>query len=265
MKRITIILFILYWNSSISQNIREFPYWNENYSGGKFIGLGLNYTRISNPTAPHPENHRLNAVIFDMQFNLIKTKQFGNRFNLYSKSVGDLIYLLGTIINGTGTAFATEGTTFSNLGGWMESTYNLNSPEGIFQISAGYNLGDYVYTGLYQMDPNLTNLSYQEPQGYYIGLGPTLQARIVAGKYVMFESSFSYAFALFKVFNLNEGASNTDYSYPLPNFGHFRARAISKWGAFLEYDYNWIINRGNSSSNAKRSGINLGMRFKFDE
>lgn len=265
MKAFIILLLFLFIHNAFCQNVREFPYWNENYSGGHFFGLGLNYTRISNPTAPKPENHRLNGIFLDLQLHLIKTKIFGNRTSIYNKGIGDLIYLLGTVINGTGSAFAREGTTFSNLGGWIESTYNLNNPNGIFQFSLGYNLGDYVYTGLYQTNPNSIQLYYQEPQGYYLGLGPTAQGRVVLGKHVMIESSFSYAFAMVKVFNLNEGASNTDFNYPLPNFGHFRARAISRWGLFLEVEHNWIVNRGSSSSNAKRTGLNLGLRIKFDD
>jgi hypothetical protein len=261
MKWLSVGLFLHIVNFSLTQTIAEFAYLDEKYSGKKFLGINPSFNRISNKSAPYPENHRLNAVILDFQLKSIQTKQFGRRVSWYNKGLGDILYLLGRNFNGKGSFYAKEETTFSNIFGWFEHSFNLTNPNGILQVSAGINIGDYLYVGRYRID-SISAEKNIEPQGYYISGGPTADCRVLITPNFLLETSFSYAFSYMKLFGMNDGSNTTDHTYPYPNFAHFRTELISKWGAFLSFDYNWLINRGANPASGKRFGLTLG--FKFD-
>jgi hypothetical protein len=259
---LNILLFLSIQSKFHSQSIKEFPYFDEKYGGEAYLGINPAFNILSNPKAPFPENHRVNAFLIDFQLNIIRTRKFGSHFNYSNKGVGDLVYLLGQIINGKGSVFAREGTTFSNIIGWCDQTFNLNEPSGFFQGALGYNFGDYVYAGYYLVDSNINKLAYVEPQGYYLAAGPTAEARFVLGPFLMLETNFSYALPFIKLFGLQAGSEKTDYSYPYPHFAHARIELLSKWGVFTKMDYNWLINRGSNPAAGRRFGITLGFKFK---
>lgn len=262
MKWLFIGLFLQIIGISFTQSIAEFAYFDEKYSGKTFLGINPSLNRITNRSAPYPENHELNALTLDFQLKTIRTKQFGRRFSWYNKGLGDILYLLGRTFNGKGNIYAKEETTFTNIFGWFEHSFNLNKPSGKIQVSAGLNIGDYLYVGRYKID-SLGIEKNIEPQGYYLSGGPTLDCRFLLSSAFLLESTFSYAFSYIKLFGMKDSSTpNTDHSYPYPHFAHFRTELMSKWGVFLGFDYNFLINNGSNPSSGKRYGLTLG--FKFD-
>lgn len=262
MKWLFTSLFLQIICLSFTQTIAEFPYFDEIYSGRSYLGFNPSYARITNNSAPNPKNHRLNALTLDFQLKSIRTNQFGRRFSWYNKGLGDILYLLSRTVNGKGNIYAKEETTFTNIFGWFEHSFNLNKPNGKAQVSAGLNIGDYLYVGRYLID-SLGIEKNIEPQGYYIAGGPTLDFRFILSSAFLLESTFSYAFSYIKLFGMKDSSTpNTDHSYPYPHFAHLRTELMSKWGVFLGFDYNFLINNGSNPSSGKRYGLTVG--FKFD-
>jgi hypothetical protein len=225
------------------------------------MGLGPSLLFLSNNEAPYPERHRVSALSLDVQFKIVNSRFLGSRISIYNKGIGDLVYLFSRMVRGKATIFAKEETVYSNIFGWVDYTVNLNKPNGKFQVSAGLNLGDYVYAGRYRID-SLGIEKNVEPQGYYLAAGPALEMRYLISKSLIVETNLSYAVGLIKFGGLdNAPSSPADLKYPVPDFLHFRTELLSKWGAFMTLDCNWLINKGSNPSSGRRIGLSLGYRI----
>ena len=141
MKWLSIGLFLQIIGISFTQSIAEFAYFDETYDSKTFLGINPSLNRITNRSAPYPENHELNALTLDFQLKTIRTKQFGRRFSWYNKGLGDILYLLARTFNGKGNIYAKEETTFTNIFGWFEHSFNLNKPNGkvLIKFKTDYN------------------------------------------------------------------------------------------------------------------------------
>ena len=244
-----------------AQTIEDFNYWDRAYSGSSYMGLGPSLLFLSNNEAPYPERHRVSALSLDVQFKIVNSRFLGSRISIYNKGIGDLVYLFSRMVRGKATIFAKEETVYSNIFGWVDYTVNLNKPNGKFQVSAGLNLGDYVYAGRYRID-SLGIEKNVEPQGYYLAAGPALEMRYLISKSLIVETNLSYAVGLIKFGGLdNAPSSPADLKYPVPDFLHFRTELLSKWGAFMTLDCNWLINKGSNPSSGRRIGLSLGYRI----
>jgi hypothetical protein len=252
----------LFSQKHFAQTVESFSYWEEKYYGKDLLGINPALIFLSNRAAPYPEKHKKTGFILDIQYRYLSSKQYGGRFSVYNKGIGDLIYLLGAVIKNGSNIYAKEETTLSNIFGWFDYTINLNKPDKKFQISAGANIGDYIYAGRYRID-SLGIEKTIEPQGYYLAAGPSLEMRYLISKSFMLELGFSYAFTLVKFGGLDNGANPaSERNYPVPHFAHLRTEIISKWGFFAGYDFNFLINNGSNPAAGRRSGITLG--YKFD-
>lgn len=259
---IVLIIMTLVSQNHFAQTIEEFSYWDERYYGKDLLGINPAIVFLSNRAAPYPEKHRKTGFVLDIQYRNLSSKQFGGRLSLYNKGIGDLVYLLGAVIKNGSNIYAKEETTLSNIFGWFDYTINLNKPDKRFQISAGANIGDYIYAGRYKID-SLGMEKTVEPQGYYLAAGPSLEMRFLISKSFMLETAFSYAFTLVKFGGLDNGANPaSERNYPAPHFAHLKAELLSKWGFFAGYDFNFLINNGSNPAAGRRSGITLG--YKFD-
>jgi hypothetical protein len=263
MKKILILSIVLLFSQKhFAQTVESFSYWEEKYYGKDLLGINPALIFLSNRAAPYPEKHKKTGFILDIQYRYLSSKQYGGRFSVYNKGIGDLIYLLGAVIKNGSNIYAKEETTLSNIFGWFDYTINLNKPDKKFQISAGANIGDYIYAGRYRID-SLGIEKTIEPQGYYLAAGPSLEMRYLISKSFMLELGFSYAFTLVKFGGLDNGANPaSERNYPVPHFAHLRTEIISKWGFFAGYDFNFLINNGSNPAAGRRSGITLG--YKFD-
>jgi hypothetical protein len=266
MKRPLLLLTTLLSIQSFSQTTIS-TFGKEPRSGDPYTVAGFNpmISTLSNPVAPFPERHKQSALSFDFTFRKINTDKGKARFNYNNKALGDAINLLLQTFSaedGENVTGAQEESYISNLIGYMDWAWNLNSGESRIQASLGFNLNDYLYYSRYTVDSLQGSLITFNPQGWYWSAGPHFGLNAVVTKDIQLEFAAGYSFAYWHAIDLDY-AYNPDEPYPLPQFGQVKAELMSRWGFFLCGHYNWIKNRGHIPNAGKRFDLIFGYKFSW--
>lgn len=269
MKQLILLLFALKCLSMQAQTtIGTFEYLGEIYGDREsYIGFNPMWTMLKNKQAPYPERHNLNGLSFDFTYRIVRTDKGALRYNYNNKALGDMIYVLIKAMNakdGENVVNADENTTLTNLIGYMDFTWNINSPDSRFQASLGFNHNDYVYAGRYTLDSLGGSLKTMDPQGWYWAAGPHAALNIVLSKSMLLELSGGYSFSYWHPIDLSY-AHFPSKTYPKPHFGQAKMELQTKWGFFMAGHYNWIINRGNIPSAGTRFDLIAGFKFMMDK
>ena len=250
----------------LAQRLSDFKYLGDPAFGEKYIGASASYAHLTNTVAPHPELHdkqawtaKLEVVKLTYEPGKVKAKHQHRLF-------ADMFLILENQVNGDGSYYYRQiGSSISTgLLGWNSWGMNLTNFDKL-SVAFGVNHNDYFYGKTYDVDTIGINqeLVTLEPHGYYFSAGPSLFVDYALNKYVLLQVLATYSYAYWKIVGVEYGEDNP--SYPKPHFVGLYAELVTKWGFFVSYDNNFIVNRGNNPDKTKRKDLNIGFRFVWPD
>lgn len=258
-----LIICLLFTQFLGAQTLADFKYLNYPYTNEFYIGVAVSRTTISNPDAPFPSRHKLQAFSGTVELKSTSFAKGGMRYYGQHKLLPDMLVLTKQAINvDPNVIYRNESSYLANgILGWHSFTWNLHDPKK-YSVALGFNLNDYFFGSTYHTDTTPNSWVSPEPQGYYFAAGPTLQANYMLGKYFMAEMMASYSLSYWRAVSLTYATVND--KYPKPHFAQLHFELFSTWGLFAGIDYNFIINRGDIPNNTQRFDLSVGFRFMTD-
>ena len=260
MKKITAIIIIFSPLIFLGQDLQSFKCLGDPMGGELYLGVSAEYVMLANPDAPHPELHNLKGFSGKIDMNRFGFEKGDMQYSFEYKLLADIATILHNQINGDGSAYYRQvGSSISNgILGWHSWGWNVVSTNN-FTIAPGFNLNDYFYGKTYVSDTTSNGVVSPEPQGYYFSAGPTLFSNVYINDYLILHTKASYSFSYWRAVSLEYAV--VDDNYPKSHFGSLNLELITKWGLFVGFDYNWVINRGNLPDKTSRKDFLLGFRF----
>ncbi|MFM7024222.1 MAG: hypothetical protein ACKOXB_14710 [Flavobacteriales bacterium] len=258
-----VLICLLLTHCLSAQTLADFKYLNYPYVNEWYVGIGISRSSISNPAAPFPERHRLNAISGTIELKKSAFDKGEMRYYGQHKLLPDMLVLTKQAIEINTNALNRDENSYlaNGIFGWHSFTWNLHSPSK-YSLALGINLNDYFLGSTYYTDTVPNHWVSPEPQGYYFAAGPSLQANYMLGKYFMAELLATYSISYWRAVSLSYATVNN--KYPKPHFAQLHAELFSTWGLFAGIDYNFIINRGDIPNSTQRLDLSLGFRFMMD-
>ncbi len=245
-----------------AQGLAGFKYLGDSAFGEKYIGVSASYAHITNTAAPSPERHNIQGWTAKLELTKLTYEPGKIKSKHQHRLFADMFLILENQVNGDGSKFKRqiESDISTGILGWHSWGWNLTNYNKL-SVALGVNLNDYFYGKTYNVDTTglMPELLSPEPQGYYFTAGPSLFVDYALNKYVLLQALTTYSLAYWKAVGLEYGVN--DPSYPKPHFVGLYAELVTKWGFFVSYDYNFVVNRGNNPDKTKRRDLNIGFRF----
>lgn len=252
--------------SLYSQDIDDFKWFGDDYEDVFFMSIGYNNVRLSNRDAPNPDKHDFAGNTFKLDFKNIKFQKGEMSWHFENKLLGDMVYFLAGVIDGSESIYQEEESGISSgLLGWHSFLWNVTEPNR-YQIAVGGNFSDFFLTAAYPEDlsrpySNPSNAIVQEPNGNYYAIGPSFSARYRISNFLLAEyvADLSIPFGRIE----SEELAEYDGKYKNPYFYNHSLELISSKGLFIGYEHTRFFNRGNLPNNTKRRELYIGMRIKL--
>jgi len=260
-----IFLFVVSCNNPFifAQTLESFKNGkNEFYDGSGHWGFALSVSRLSNPVAPNPEAHSITGLAKKIDFKKYNFDKGGRRFYFQNKTIGDLLFTLGSEIQKDKGAERGENSALTTgLIGWTSWGWNvLAKPKSA--LALGFNINDYILGSTYiytDTQGNKQTPITTEPQGYYWSGGPSLFLDYAISETLVLQAFAGYSFAFWRPVSLSY--AQEDKAYPKPQFLHLNAELQTKFHLYGGIDFTSLINRGDLPNDTKRFDIIVGYRF----
>ncbi len=263
MKRLhSIIIFIclLLPIMCMGQTLNDFKYLGDKYGGDSYIGVSFSYATLMNNAAPRPEKHHLSAPLLEIEFNRITFDKGKVTYRTDYKLITDLLFITGKMINRKSNGNNSEGSAVGcGIIGWHNFGWNVVAKPKLC-IAPGFAINDYFVGSSYVYAPS-SDLVTQEPQGWYIATGPALFTHHYINRLFLLHLHSAYTFAFARPISITYAVAND--SYPKPEFFHFDATLMTRWGIFAEAQYTRLINKGNIPNQTQRIDLKLGFSFVY--
>jgi len=260
-----IFVFAVTCNSpfSFAQSLESFKNGkDEFYNGYGHWGFALSFSSLSNPAAPNPDAHKISGLAMKFDFKNYNFEKGGKRFFFQNKTIGDLLFILGSeISSGKGAERSESSTVTTGLIGWTSWGWNILAKEKS-AVAIGFNINDYITGSTYvytdaqgvKQTPITT-----EPQGYYWGAGPSVFFDYAISENLVLQTFAGYTLSFWRPVSLDY--AQEDKSYPKPHFLHLNAELQTKFHLYGGFDFTSLINRGDLPNETKRIDLILGYRF----
>ncbi|MBL7873092.1 MAG: hypothetical protein JNM78_15855 [Cyclobacteriaceae bacterium] len=247
---------------SSAQTLDDFNVGKNEYYGNGHWGLALSFSSLSNSAAPNPSSHRVTGFTLKIDYKKYNLGKGGKRMFFQNKTIGDMIFILGSeITSGKGAERAENSALSTGLIGWTSWGWNVLA-NGKSSVAIGFNLNDYILGSTYvYTDAQGQKLSpiTTEPQGYYWGGGPSLFFDYQISEKLNLQSFASYSFSFWRPVSLDYATK--DNSYEKPHFMEFNVELQTKFQVYGGVDFTTLINRGDLPNRTKRFDIIVGYRF----
>lgn len=245
---------------SFSQTkLTTFRYLSDTLHGHGYIDVGALFSSVRDNKVPDPEEQRLSAWSLNLEYSKINFDLGGYQYTGRIKMFMDVIFTLNDALTKTGPKAINRSTTTSltsGILGWHSMRWNLLA-EDKFCLGMGINASDYFYGASYENEKG--KLFTPEPNGYYLGGGPTMSADYQINSFIKLSLLVDYTFSAIKVVGISYGEKIE--GFPLPHFLNSSLNVTTKWGAFLKYDFNTILNTNNAPTQGQRTDLWLGFKF----
>lgn len=257
------ILSFVFSLSLSAQSLESFKNGkDEFYDGFGHWGFSLSISNLSNPAAPNPDAHSMTGLTLKIDYKKYSFEKGSRHMFFQNKTIGDLLFILGSeISSGKGAERSESSTISTGLIGWTSWGWNLVGKEKA-SVALGFNLNDYIIGSTYiysdsqgQLQSPLTT----EPQGYYWGGGPSLFFDYAISEKLVLQTFAAYSLAFWRPVSLSY--AQEDKSYPKPNFLHLNAEIQTSFHLYGGVDFTSLINRGDLPNDTKRVDIIIGYRF----
>lgn len=254
------VLLLAFFISSVgySQNkLMEFDYLSDKLSGHRYLDVGAIFSMVSDNKVPNPEEQKMSGWTVNVQYDKVNFDKGGYQYTGRIKMFLDVIFLLDNALTKDGSIDREVNTGItSGILGWHSFRWNVVAKDK-FCLGLGVNASDYFYGASYK-DEN-EDLFTPEPNGYYLGGGPTLSFDYRINDFLKVGGLFDYTFSAVKAVGVSYGEEIE--GYPLPHFFNGSINLTTKWGVFLKYDFNTILNTNNATTQGKRSDFWIGFKF----
>lgn len=257
MKRI-FLCFIVISSVSFSQTkLSEFEYLSDVLNRHKYLDVGAVFSSVSDNKVPSPESQKLSGWSMNVQFDQVNFEPGGYQYTGRIKMFMDVIFQLDKALTKGGSINRKISTSItSGVLGWHSFRWNVMSKDK-FCIGLGFNASDYFYGASFEDEDG--DLFSPEPNGYYLGGGPTLSFDYQLNKFFKIGGLFDYTFSAVKAVGLTYGEEIE--GFPLPHFFNGSVNLTTKWGAFAKYDFNTILNVNDAPTQGVRSDFWIGFKF----
>lgn len=254
-----ILLTLLFFTSvSYSQgNLIEFDYLSDKLTGHNYLDVGAVFSVVTDNKVPNPKEQKLSGWTVNVEYDRVNFDKGGYQYTARIKMFMDVIFLLDNALTKKGSIHRKVSTGItSGILGWHSFRWNALSKDK-FCLGLGFNASDYFYGASYK-DEN-EDLFTPEPNGYYLGGGPTLSFDYRINDFFKIGGLFDYTVSAVKAVGLTYGEKIE--GFPLPHFFNGSISLTTKWGAFLKYDFNTILNTNNATTQGRRSDLWIGFKF----
>lgn len=245
--------------------IENFHYLGESYFDDElYLTLSARNVNLTNSTAPRPEVHHLNAWTGDFQLYHTNIQLGSGRYVFRNKLLGEL-FLIFDFKNKNAKVYRNESTPFSNfLVGAHAWTWNFLLKDRI-SMAGGFNMTDFSLGATYVPsdsttgEPRFNDRYTPEPNGWYLGFGPTLMTDFLLTDFLLLETQFDYTFNVVRIIPLSYG--ETVKGYPLPHAGFLSLNLMSSYGVTAGIDYSFLIDRGATDMKPRKFEVLIGYRI----
>jgi hypothetical protein len=263
-KRFFVGIFILMCQFSLSgQSLESFKNGkDEFYDGYGHWGFSLSLSNLSNPAAPNSEAHNITGLALKIDYKKYSYEKGARHMFFQNKTIGDLLFILGSEISSDKGAERSESSTISTgLIGWTSWGWNILGKEKT-SLAFGFNLNDYIIGSTYvykdSQGQNQTPIT-TEPQGYYWGGGPSLFFDYALSEKLVLQTFASYSLTFWRPVSLSY--AQEDNSYPKPHVFQLNAEIQTSFHLYGGVDFTSLINRGDLPNDTKRIDFIVGYRF----
>ncbi len=256
--KLSLILLIFITSVSFSQDkLIEFDYLSDRLTNHRYLDVGAIFSSVSDNKVLNPEDQKISGWSVNAQFDKVNFESGGYQYTGRIKLYMDLIFQLDKALTKGGSINRKTSTAItSGILGWHSFRWNAISKDR-FCLGVGFNASDYFYGASYKDSSGA--LFTPEPNGYYLGGGPTLSFDYRINDFLKVGGLFDYTFSAVKATGISYGEEIE--GYPLPHFFNGSINLTTKWGAFLKYDFNTILNTNNAPTQGKRSDFWIGFKF----
>ncbi|MBX2899105.1 MAG: hypothetical protein KF775_05630 [Cyclobacteriaceae bacterium] len=258
---LTALFVVLCCSATQAQNLADFQLGKNDFYDEGHWGFALSYSAITNRQAPSPDNHNASGFAMKIDWKKYRAGSGERRFFYQNKSLGDMIFVLGSEIRrGTGVERG-ENSALSNLVGWSSWGWNVVSSSKL-NVAAGFNLNDYMIgsTYIYRTGQVAQSPVTLEPQGYYWGGGPSAFVDYLVNDKLMIQGFAAYSIAGWRAVSVSY--ATVDNNYPKPHFLHLNLELQSNlFHLYGGIEYCRLINRGDIPNNTTRFDLIIGYRF----
>lgn len=253
-----LLIILLFSSIGYSQDkLIEFDYLSDKLTEHRYLDVGAIFSVVTDNKVPNPQEQKLSGWTVNVQFDKINFDKGGYQYTGRIKMFMDVIFLLDNALTKKGTVNRKVSTGItSGILGWHSFRWNAISKDK-FCLGLGFNASDYFYGASYE-DEN-GDLFTPEPNGYYLGGGPTVSFDYKINNFLKLGGLFDYTFSAVKAVGITYGEEIE--GFPLPHFFNVSVNLTTIWGAFVKYDFNTILNVGNAPTQGKRSDFWIGFKF----
>lgn len=239
--------------------LTTFRYLSDTLHGHGYIDVGAIFSSVRDNRVPNPKEQRLSAWSLNLEYSKINFNQGGYQYTGRIKMFMDVVFTLNDALTKTGAKAINRSTTTSltsGILGWHSMRWNLVAEDN-FCLGLGINASDYFYGASYENEKG--KLFTPEPNGYYLGGGPTLSADYRINHFMKLGLLVDYTFSAIKAVGISYGEKIE--GFPLPHFLNSSFNVTTKWGAFFKCDFNTILNVDNAPTKGQRTDFWFGFKF----
>jgi hypothetical protein len=200
------------------------------------------------------------GTTFNMKFRFEDYEKGGNRWHFENPTLGDMLWVVGRLINGkemaNKSANGAEQAFGSGFFGWHQVTWNTVAQDRLL-VSPGMSFGDYIFAS---KRPGGATL---EPAGYYFHIGPSLMVTPLVTDNIWIDIHARYDITG----RAGKGMANDPDAaaagkYKNPHFIGLGA-AVRHAGSHLSLTANYtkMIDRGANKDSASRVDVSVGFMF----
>lgn len=256
------LLTLVNGNGVYAQSISDFNYLKEEYNERTFIDINPTYTMVRNNAAPYPEHHKLNGWSGSLTIRKVDFGRGKWQYRFEHRLLFDLILILQNMIDSDGKKYyrsESSGYTTGPIGWWSFGPNVIANNRMSMGIGANFN--DYFLGASYHIDSLSQDLTTLEPQGYWFSGGPALFTDVRLNNTFLIHLHASYSFGFWRAVSLSYSDTEINDAYRKPDFGGVNVQLQSRWGVFLGFSHNWLINRTPNPNSTTRSDIHIGFKL----
>ncbi len=262
MKFTAFILILTVISGLNAQSIRDFNYLKEEYNERTFIDINPTYTMVRNQAAPFPEHHKINGWSGSLTIRKADFSRGAWQYRYEHRLLFDLILILQNMVDGDGQKYYRSETSALTTGliGWWSFAPNVIANDRL-TVGVGANFNDYFLGASYRLDSLSQDLTTLEPQGYWFAGGPAFFSDLRLNSTFLLHMHASYSMGFWRAVSLSYADTEINDAFKKPHFGGINVQLQSRWGVFLGFSHNWLVNRSPNPNATTRSDIHIGFKL----